>query len=145
MTKEEKLAVFKAYLDGKPIEFRDKTNSELEDFDWRPVSMPSWSFESYVYRIKSEETPADIPTIDWKASYEALQAANKTLQSAYDEMKEQRDALLNTNNLLRSTVDNLKSATYDLNKDCDRADEKIASLRGALNTLHDTLHNAILS
>lgn len=123
MTKEEKLAVFEAYLDDKTIQVKAKESDG--DIGWLTTSSPLWNFTDCEYRVKPEEIPADKVTIDWKASYEALQANNKKLQSAYDELKGQRDALFN-------------QLGY-MTEQRDKAEEEADHLRGLLNSIRSTL------
>ena len=50
-TNEEKLAIYKAYLEGKEIEVKYLGEGEA----WtKPAYMPSFNYSQYDYRIKAE-------------------------------------------------------------------------------------------
>lgn len=50
MTTQEKIDVMQAYLDGKPIQIRNRAVvSEWTDLE---VKEPSWNWNTYVYRVK---------------------------------------------------------------------------------------------
>jgi hypothetical protein len=48
-TTEEKIEVMRAFEDGKPIECQHRLIPE-----WRPDETPTWDWENYEYRVKSE-------------------------------------------------------------------------------------------
>lgn len=50
ITKEEKVRLFEAWLDGKVIQFRKKGSAEI----WENSSWPVWTFSITEYRVKPE-------------------------------------------------------------------------------------------
>ena len=54
MTTQEKIEVMKAYLDGKNIQIRCKTDTEWEN--WVVRGEPKWNWDTLDYRIKPEST-----------------------------------------------------------------------------------------
>ena len=144
MTNEEKLAVFKAHLDGKPIEFTEVGG----DGPWRLTITPTWSFHILRYRAKPEE-PAVSPEPDWKMrcielrnentglvrQNDQLAEKNRQLQSAYNEMRGQRDALQDRVEAQRA---NFVAANDNFNlviEQRDKAEEESDSLREKTNVL----------
>jgi len=51
MTTQEKISALQAFLDGKLIQFKYKSNIE-----WFNCSTPVWNFEDNDYRIKPESS-----------------------------------------------------------------------------------------
>ncbi|RAZ37167.1 hypothetical protein [Campylobacter hyointestinalis] len=47
---KEMIAVLEAYINGEKIEF-----SRVYDDDWHHISIPSWNWDRYKYRIKHKE------------------------------------------------------------------------------------------
>lgn len=143
MTSEEKLDVFKAFLDGKLIEFRPNDQPHLM---WEPSTRPVWWFEKYDYRVKPED-PAASPEPDWKMrciewnnenrcltdKNNQLAEKNRQLQSAYDDMRGQRDVLQDR---ISKTAFLQYSKTFDLLiEQRDKAEEEVDTLRGKYNVL----------
>lgn len=54
MTTQEKIEVMRAYLDGKDIQIRCKTDTEWEN--WVVRGEPKWNWDTLDYRIKPEST-----------------------------------------------------------------------------------------
>lgn len=50
MTKDEKLAIIAAHLDGKTIQLRQKGTN----LPWHKIDNPAWMFDKFDYRIKPE-------------------------------------------------------------------------------------------
>lgn len=118
MTNEEKLAVFKAHLDGKPIEYKAIYGST-----WNITTNPNWWFEKYEYCAKLE--PAAYTEPDWKmrcieATNEIchlidknnqLAEKNRQLQSAYDEMREKTNVLIAEVGVLKRAIQQFHNVT----------------------------------
>ncbi len=51
-TIEEKVEIYRAYLNGKQIQWK----SEMNEIDWEDINAPSFNYETCDYRVKPEPT-----------------------------------------------------------------------------------------
>lgn len=53
-TIEEKIEIYRAYLNGKQIQWKSKSSNSVAK-DWEDITTPSFNYEACDYRVKPEQ------------------------------------------------------------------------------------------
>lgn len=103
MTNEEKKALFAAWIDGKPIQYR--WHKDIGWTDFKANYVPSWNFEQVDYRVKPEDITDFLmalePVDKLKQKIENLEAANSELKNDILELRQMRDWTASANSVLQ--------------------------------------------